>query len=223
MMRAWLLASSTMPSTSRPSTTLRIIGAVALYRCMITRLAPRTASKLRSISGSRAGVSTWMETSSGIRLSSMSLRTKSNSVCDADGKPISISLKPTRTSVSNMRSLRSASIGSISAWLPSRRSELHHTGGFVSTASGQVRLARRTGATGRYLAAGFLSMDIAVLQGICSDSATPQKETARLRCAERAVDPEICSDVNDQSTRGSPIRDSVMGAKRNVMKMNIAR
>ena len=42
----------------------------------------------------------------GCRSSSISLRTKSNSVCEADGKPTSISLKPISTSVSNMRSLR---------------------------------------------------------------------------------------------------------------------
>ena len=35
--RAWLVASSTMPSSSRPSTTLRITGAVALYRCTMAR------------------------------------------------------------------------------------------------------------------------------------------------------------------------------------------
>ncbi len=40
-----------------------------------------------------------------------------------------------------MRSLRSASMGSISAWLPSRRSTLHHTGGLADH-------ARRPGAVG---------------------------------------------------------------------------
>jgi hypothetical protein len=55
------------------------------------------------------------------------------------GKPTSISLKPIFTSCSNMRTLRSMSMGSISAWLPSRRSTLHQTGGLVMTASGQVR------------------------------------------------------------------------------------
>jgi hypothetical protein len=148
---------------------------------MITRFAPATASKLRAINGSRAGVSTWIVTSSGIRWSSISLRTKSNSVWDADGKPTSISLKPTRISVSNMRSLRSASIGSMRAWLPSRRSELHHTGALVSTASGQVRSVRRTGATGRYLVAGFLSMDIACLQGFVTPGATSFQKATRKR------------------------------------------
>jgi hypothetical protein len=42
----------------------------------------------------------------GIRSSSISLRTKSNSTCEAEGKPTSISLKPMATSVWNMRSLR---------------------------------------------------------------------------------------------------------------------
>jgi hypothetical protein len=92
-----------------------------------------------------------MVTSSGISLSSMSLRRKSNSTCDADGNPTSISLKPMDTSASNMRSLRGMSMGSISAWLPSRRSTLHHMGGRVSTASGQVRSVRRTGVNGAVL------------------------------------------------------------------------
>ena len=60
------VASSTMPSSSRPSTTRRITGEVALYRCTIARRAPRSDSKVRRISGSRACVSTWMVTSSGI-------------------------------------------------------------------------------------------------------------------------------------------------------------
>ena len=92
----------------------------------------------------------------------MSLRTKSNSVCEADGKPTSISLKPMATSISNMRSLRATSIGSISAWLPSRRSTLHQTGGRDSTASGQVRSVNRTGAKGRYLLAGLFNMVISL-------------------------------------------------------------
>ena len=44
------------------------------------------------MSSSRAWVSTWMVTSSGIRSSSMRLRTKSKSVWLADGNPTSISL-----------------------------------------------------------------------------------------------------------------------------------
>ena len=45
----------------------------------------------------------------------MSLRTKSNSVCEAEGKPTSISLNPMFTSALNIRSLRGMSMGSISA------------------------------------------------------------------------------------------------------------
>jgi hypothetical protein len=44
-----------------------------------------------------------------------------------------------------MRSLRSASIGSISAWLPSRRSTLHQTGGFVITRDGPRAVVKRDG------------------------------------------------------------------------------
>ncbi len=55
-----------------------------------------------------------------------------------------------------MRSLRSASIGSISAWLPSRRSTLHHTGGCVMTRDGQVRSWSAIGANGGYFADGSI-------------------------------------------------------------------
>src|SRR5690606_29833707 len=75
----------------------------------------------------------------------------------------SISLKPILTSCSNMRILRSMSMGSINAWLPSRRSTLHHTGGLESTASGHVRSVKRTGTKGRYLLAGFCNIDIGAL------------------------------------------------------------
>ena len=53
-----------------------------------------------------------MVTSSGMCFSSISLRTKSKSVCDADGKATSISLKPMAHSRLNMRILRSMFIGS---------------------------------------------------------------------------------------------------------------
>jgi len=53
--------------------------------------------------------------------------------------------------------------------------------------------------------------------------ATPQKETARCVAQGGPLIRESCSDVNDQSTRGFPIRDSVMGAMRDVMRINIAR
>ena len=46
-----------------------------------------------------------------------------------------------------MRRLRAGLIGSISAWLPSRRSTAHHSGARLMTWSGQVRSAKRTGST----------------------------------------------------------------------------
>src|SRR6202008_2183022 len=64
-----------------------------------------------------------------------------------------------RTRRSNMRRLRAGLIGSISAWLPSRRSTAHHIGAWVSTRSGQVRSASRIGSTssanGRYRPIGI--------------------------------------------------------------------
>src|SRR5258706_1043055 len=159
---------STMPGLSRPNTTRRCTVEVALYRCMMARFAPRRDSKVRRISGSRAWVRTWTVTSSGISFSSISLRTKSKSVWDAAGKPISISLKPHFSNSMNMHNLRSASIGSINAWLPSRRSTLHQTGGRVMTRFGQVRSANATGAKERYFCDGILIM-AALARRDCQD------------------------------------------------------
>jgi hypothetical protein len=57
-------------------------------------LAPSSASKVRVISSGRHCTSTCSDTSSGTLPSSTHQRAKSKSVCEADGKPISISLKP---------------------------------------------------------------------------------------------------------------------------------
>ena len=46
-----------------------------------------------------------------------------------------------------MRRLRAGLMGSIRAWLPSRRSTAHHSGAFVIRVSGQVRSGRDTGST----------------------------------------------------------------------------
>ena len=46
-----------------------------------------------------------------------------------------------------MRRLRAGLIGSISAWLPSRRSTAHHSGALVATLSGQVRSGTDTFST----------------------------------------------------------------------------
>src|SRR3954469_13437094 len=107
------------------------------------------------MSSDRHCTSTWMVTSSGTRSSSTRTRTKSKSGWDADGKPTSISLNPICTSVANMRRFRSMSIGSIRAWLPSRRSTAHHLGARVMVADGQVRSASGTGWYGRYSSNGI--------------------------------------------------------------------
>src|SRR5665647_3256380 len=62
------------------------------------------------------------------------------------------------TSSSNMRSLRSGFIGSISAWLPSRRSTAHQRGAWVIRRWGQVRSGRSSISSswyGRYLWIGI--------------------------------------------------------------------
>ena len=113
---------------------------------------------VRRIRCSRAWVSTSMVTSSGMWPPSINWRTKSKSVCEADGKATSISLKPMSQSVRNMRILRSAFIGSNSAWLPSRRSVLIQTGGAVMVRLGHWRSASWTAGKGVYLVAGFFNM-----------------------------------------------------------------
>src|SRR5207302_8034078 len=60
------------------------------------------------------------------------------------------------TSVSNILSLRAGSIGSMSAWLPSRRSTLHQRGALVIRADGQVRSSRGAGRNGWYFSSGIL-------------------------------------------------------------------
>ena len=85
-------ASALHSSRSMRNTTLRKIGAVALYRCTVARRAPRIDWTDRSIRSSRAWVRTEILTSSGMRSPSTSSRTKSKSVWLAAGNPTSISL-----------------------------------------------------------------------------------------------------------------------------------
>ena len=72
-------------------------------------------------------------------LFSISSRVKANSVSEAEGKPISISLKPTATSRRKSSSFSSTLIGMARAWLPSRRSTEHQIGAWVRVLSGQRR------------------------------------------------------------------------------------
>ena len=83
---------SSRPSPPKPKTVLRNTGAAALYMWTVACLAPISDWTVRSISSSRAWVSTEIVTSSGTRPDSISSRTKSKSVWLAAGKPTSISL-----------------------------------------------------------------------------------------------------------------------------------
>jgi hypothetical protein len=73
---------------------------------------------------------------------------KSKSGWEAAGNPTSISLKPQCTSRSTLRRFREGSIGSIRAWLPSRRSTLHQRGARVITRAATSD-PQRIGANGR--------------------------------------------------------------------------
>src|SRR5688572_14198191 len=139
------------------------------------------------MSSSRAWVSTMMVTSSGIRFCSMRSRAVRKSVSDADGKPISISLRPTEHSVLNRRFLVSRLMGSNRAWLPSRRSVLHHTGTLFSVREGHCRFGRSMVGKGRYLLDG--SCNIAA--SLCGSGARlPHISRSRLgfqSCQRRLV------------------------------------
>jgi len=99
-----------------------------------------------------------MVVSSGMWLPSIRVRTKSKSVCEAAGNEASISFTPTATRVFQKRSFFTASIGSISDWLPSRRSELHQIGAVVMVFDGQVRSGISMVGNARYFEDGSLSM-----------------------------------------------------------------
>ena len=65
--------------------------------------------------------------------------TKLKSVSEAAGKPTSISLKPISTNVLNIRCFLGPSMGSTSAWLPSRKSTLHQIGALLIVLPGHRR------------------------------------------------------------------------------------
>ena len=89
---------------------------------------PSSDSYVRSISSGRAWVRTRSRRRPGRDPPRSARATNSKSVCDAEGNPTSISLKPSSTSSANRRRLRGVSIGLTSAWLPSRRSVEHQIG-----------------------------------------------------------------------------------------------
>src|SRR5712691_4824790 len=64
-----------------------------------------------------------------------------------------------------MRRLRSTSIGSMSAWLPSRRSTEHHNGAFWRRRLGQVRSCSTTGIHGWYFS-NDIFLGVTGLRGI---------------------------------------------------------
>ena len=118
---------------------------------MITSLAPRMASKVRRIRCSRAWTSTWMVTPGGIKSCSIRVRRISYSVSEEAGNPTSISRKPMEVSIWKNSTFCSRFMGLTRAWLPSRRSTLHHTGALQRTWSGQVLFCSPMGTKGLYL------------------------------------------------------------------------
>ena len=115
-----------------------------------------------------------------------------------------------------MRSLRSASIGSISAWLPSRRSTLHHTGGAVITRDGHVRSDSAIGAKGRYFADGSIFIDVpsaasgkaAMDKGLRHPVLLDDARTARIEgevlCAREAQQQQSAKNERKRGRRTGP-------------------
>ena len=183
-------ARSTMPSSSSPSTTLRITGAVALYRCTMARLAP--LQRLEGAADQRlARLRQHLDRHVvGHRSSSMSLRTKSKSVCDAEGKPTSISLKPIAHQRLEHAQLalrvhrldqRLVAVAQVDAAARAARG--------VRTASGQCgRAGRRAGRLGTWLA-GFFNMDRLCGFSVVRATRSPKEKRPAAGCI-RAVELE---------------------------------
>ena len=71
-----------------------------------------------------------------------------SNIVSAAEHAVALLLAVMRTRSSNILRLRPGVIGSISAWLPSRRSTAHHCGALVITLVGQVRSGRSIGVNG---------------------------------------------------------------------------
>jgi hypothetical protein len=77
------------------------------------------------------------------------LRTKSKSVCEAEGKPFDFLQADLDQQVEDAQ-LLSALIGSISAWLPSRRSVLIQIGGLLMIGVRPLTVGQLTAGKARY-------------------------------------------------------------------------
>ena len=125
-----------------------------------------------------------------------------------------------------MRSLRSASIGSISAWLPSRRSVDSQIGGRVSVREGHWRPARSMGGNGSVLLRG---VGLHAVLGSRTEAETdrrPLVRTARVLlelggcvlCAREAQQKQQAQDEREERTKESSGRQG-----REVKKLLIGR
>ena len=192
------------------------------------------ASKVLRIRCSLACTSTWMVTSSGMWFPSMRARRNSYSVSEAEGNPTSISFTPMSTRVWNSSSFSSTFMGSISAWLPSRRSTEHQMGALVICLSGQDRCSILRGTKGMYFScAGFMKIPPVLgvryektpltnhlVRGVCLRGTTllpPPVAHAALMASNKAAAGNVAVTVRptahgsggrlrDQDTRGLPHR-----------------
>ena len=150
----------------------------ARWRCTGARwraARPAATRRCARISGSRACVSTWIVTSSGIRSSSISLRTKSNSICEADGKADLDLLEADRH-----QRLEHAQLA---RRCPSARSapgcrragrRCTRSGACVSTASGQVRSLQADRGEGAVLGLRVASTWM-ILSWWCGSTSNPKQ------------------------------------------------
>ena len=219
IMRAWLVASSTMPSTSRPE----------------HHAAHHRRGRVVEVHDHAPGAAHGLEAArdQGLARRRQHLDrdvVRDQVVLDQLADEVELGLRGRGEADLDLleahahqrlehAQLALASIGSISAWLPSRRSELHHTGALSARVRpGAVGQAHRR--DGTVLGGGVLEHGHRCSPGIFF-KATPQKETARCVAQSGPLIPELCSDVNDQSTAVLRL-PKVIGAMPDLMKMNIA-
>ena len=72
-----------------------------------------------------------------------------------------------------MRSLRAGVMGSMRAWLPSRRSTAHQRGAWVMTVLGHVRSGRSMGANGVYRPKGIAEGRCALRMSYATERSNP--------------------------------------------------
>ena len=166
-------------------------GATALHRWTMARRAPTRDLKVRRISSSRACVITWIGhvvesgfcRSAGARNRTRRLRGRGKTDLDL--------LEADAHQLAGTCAACAGSIGSTSAWLPSRRSTRHHTGAAVRHPPARSPVNRRP--AGRHGTCGGRvgqHRHGRTSDGVCGVVPMNRKLEKTARVAGRAVDPD---------------------------------